>query len=102
MPRISPVDRAALQACLSILEADAHGRNLTAGRSWHEAARFAAHVVQRRALHLKPWQSTPSQVDIDDPDDDQAAALLLQRMLAGGISKFDPDPLAALKQWRRK
>jgi hypothetical protein len=59
--------------------------------------------VQRRALHLKPWQSPPCAVDENDTDERRADAVqLLQRMLANGISAFDPDPLAALRKCRPK
>jgi hypothetical protein len=73
---------------------------------WLEVARFAVYGAQMRALRLKLWQPAPS--DIDDVDaalaagDDGVmghyqAAKLLQRMLCAGLSRFEPDPLAALE-----
>jgi hypothetical protein len=74
---------------------------------WVKAAEFAAYSAQSRSLHLRPWQSPPCHVgDIDATlakgDDgvlgDYAAAKLLQKMLALGISEFEPDPLAAIER----
>jgi hypothetical protein len=72
--------------------------------AWIEVARFAAHRCQEISLHLAPWQCwPPSRVAVDDVDKPgyehrgigQSAALL-RRMLAAGVSRYHPDPLAAL------
>ena len=54
------------------------------------------------ALSLKPWQSPPIHIeeDANEPDNaerepDTAARKLLRRMLAAGVSRYDPDPLKA-------
>ena len=66
--------------------------------SWDEVAEFAAYVCQTEALHLKPWQVPPCSVDQDDPDEtNKRAQGLLRRMLAAGLSRYEPDPLTALK-----
>lgn len=71
---------------------------------WADVAAFAASSEQIDALQLKPWQAPPSH--IDDPEavialgtshPDYKAAKLLQRMLAHGVSKYAPDPLAAIE-----
>jgi hypothetical protein len=54
-------------------------------------ASFAAYCVQGDVMNLKPWESPPS-----CPSGDEAAWQLLQKMLAAGVSEFDPNPLAAL------
>ena len=46
-------------------------------------------------LRLKPWQNPPC---FGDEDGDGPADVLLQRMLAAGISRFHPDPLSALAE----
>jgi hypothetical protein len=55
-------------------------------------------------LHLKPWQPPPCWAEFDDEDNKagpisgrRAAAELLQRMLALGIGRWHPDPLAAIE-----
>lgn len=64
-------------------------------RDWAEVAWFAAQCAQRKALRLKVWELPPCCVD---PDDGTRAAKLLRKMLAAGVSRFHPDPLAALEE----
>ena len=61
-------------------------------------------------LNLQAWQTPPMWVrDLDaalrEPfggkRGDREAAELLQRMLDAGLSKYEPDPLAALDQAMR-
>ena len=50
-------------------------------------------------LRLRPWEHPPAW--IDDPDDypeSPEAAQLLKRMLAAGVSRYDPDPMATLEK----
>jgi hypothetical protein len=71
-------------------------------RSWFEMASFASYCVQGDALHLRSWQEPPTVVDEDDPDErDKQAQALLKRMLAARISRYHPDPLAALAEAKR-
>lgn len=72
-------------------------------RPWREVAEFAAYGCQCAALHLKPWQPPPCWAEIDDQDNEagpisgrRAAAKLLQRLLAAGLSRYEPDPVNAL------
>jgi hypothetical protein len=62
---------------------------------WRDVAEFAASCVQSRALHLKPWETAPC--DILDHDPDSPGKRLLKRMLKAGVSRYAPDPLAALE-----
>ena len=65
---------------------------------WQEAAEFAAYCCQIAALHLKPWQEPPCVVDENDPlDRAPDAQALLRKMLALGVSRYHPDPLAAIE-----
>jgi hypothetical protein len=74
-----------------------------------EVAQFASYSCQNKALNLRPWQDPPCAVDHpDDPQPRHAmdgrveAAMLLRDMLAHGVSRWHPDPLAALKAAKRK
>jgi hypothetical protein len=63
-------------------------------RPWHEVAEFAAYCLQCENLKLLPHQTPPCAVIGDSRARD--AADLLRRMIAAGLSEFEPDPLAAL------
>jgi hypothetical protein len=64
---------------------------------WGHVARFAAYVCQSRSLKLAPWDLPPSAVSENDGSTvDAAAVALLRRMLKAGVSRYHPDPLAAL------
>ena len=76
---------------------------------WVEVATFAAYSVQIDALALKPWQDPPANLDEDADEPDNAARAsnaagrkLLRQMLAAGVSRYDPDPLAALAEAKRR
>ena len=114
-------DRAELAHCISVA-CEQQGRaeqikEKLREESWEEVAIFCAECCQERSLHLKPWQIPPC--TIENPDDPNAGALrsdypglasdgrreaaaLLKRMLAAGISRFHPDPLAALDEAERR
>ena len=72
---------------------------------WFAVANFAARMCQERALRLKPWQYwPPCAVEVDDDDAPgfehrciRSSAALLRQMLALGISRWHPDPLAAIE-----
>jgi hypothetical protein len=93
------VDREALRRAMVIASEDP----LRAGQlddklrsePWAEVAEFAAHVCQCRSLHLKPWELPPSSFDARDDD---PGAELLRRLLAAGLSRYEPDPIAALER----
>jgi hypothetical protein len=69
---------------------------------WADAARFAAYSCQCDALKLKAWQEPAMYGDSTDGVDDfpnagrAGAADLLRRLLATGLSRFEPDPMKAL------
>ena len=70
---------------------------------WDEVAQSAAYHCQHQALSLKPWQEPPCVADEDDPHErDKNAQALLRKMLAAGVSRYDPDPMKALKSKRRR
>jgi hypothetical protein len=101
-PLLTKTDIAALELALKLAREESPGRAQQlalklAEDGWWPTARFAAYSCQVDRLHLKPWEHPPCWCD--DPDDypDREAARLLKRMLAAGISQFDPDPMAALE-----
>jgi hypothetical protein len=72
---------------------------------WYEAAHSAAYACQCAALRPKPWQPVPASEYVSVTDDDgecgpvmgrAAAAELLRRLLAAGLSRYEPDPVNAL------
>jgi hypothetical protein len=95
------VDMDALRRCMAIGMAPTEpGRkgqlvDMLKDRPWIEVAEFAAYGCQRRALKLKPFDEPPCWGGEDPPG---KAAALLDRMLAAGISQWEPDPMAALAQ----
>ena len=54
--------------------------------------------MQGRALRLKLWQSPPCHLSVDDEarDCDIEGQILLRKMIAAGLSIYEPDPIAAL------
>ena len=56
---------------------------------WEDVGRFAAFSAQIEALHLQPWESTVVYAD------SREARALRRRLFAAGLSKFEPDPVAA-------
>jgi hypothetical protein len=65
------------------------------------AALGAVYALQCRSLKLKPWEWPPCWADNPYlPSDDvqeQAAAAVLRRMFRHGVSRYHPDPLAAIE-----
>jgi hypothetical protein len=74
---------------------------------WIEVAEFACLSCRIESLSLKPWQSPPCHIDEDavpDNDDrepDTVGRKLLRQMLRAGVSRYEPDPIAALQRARR-
>jgi hypothetical protein len=76
--------------------------------SWEEVAAFCSYSEQCTNLGLRPWMEPPVWMyDIEaalalpataDDRGRREAAELLQRMLAAGISRYHPDPRAALAE----
>jgi hypothetical protein len=77
-----------------------------------EAGKFASFSAQCRMLRLPPWATVPCYL-LDDVDavlaggDDGIrgnynAAVLLKRMERHGISRWHPDPIAALREAEKR
>jgi hypothetical protein len=109
MKRLSRVDREALERALA-MDPDRNPTSNTPNRRleperWYEAGKSAAYACQCAALRPKPWQPVPANEYVSVTDDDReygpvmgraAAAELLRRMLAAGLSRYEPDPVNAL------
>jgi hypothetical protein len=103
---IDELDREALQRAMDIanrnpMRARQRAEKLT-DEPWIDVAEFAAYCVQGEALALKPWQEPPCMADEDDPRArDKDAQRLLRRMLKAGLSRYEPNPRAALAKSNR-
>jgi hypothetical protein len=73
---------------------------MMAERAFEEVGWFAAAVCQRRTLGLRPWENPPCEI-FDSDGEDVAARRLLRRMLKANVSRFHPDPTAALAAGKR-
>jgi hypothetical protein len=113
---MTPVDREALERAIEICrtkKAPADRNQIEhklATEPWIQVGEFAAYSCQMDSLHLRPWQPPPVWIDdlvaiINAGDDgvggNYAAARLLQRLLNAGLSRFEPDPIAALERMKR-
>ena len=123
MKRLSPVDREALERALKIVlgrpDREDPGRRaqverLLKEKGWFTAADFCCYCCQSELIRPRLWQPTPRDItDIEGTlakgDDglggSYRAALLLKRMLAAGLSRYEPRPveaLAAAKEARQR
>jgi hypothetical protein len=109
--KLTAVDRAALELAIEIdlANGDAAARERIKTKLREESriqvGKSCAYGQQCTNLKLAPWQPPPCQAEIDDDDGNdgpimgrRAAAELLRKMLALGVSKFHPDPLRAIAE----
>ena len=99
-------DRHALKLAMALCRAEDEAcaeqiDSMLEDRSWAEVSAFAASHCQSRALRLAPWQQPPCNGDSKHHPDPDARALL-EQMLALGVSRWHPDPMAALEETKRK
>src|SRR5712671_2701661 len=106
----SRIDRDALERAVAACRArdEASRRQIDSKLSrepWQDVAEFASYSAQNSSLGLMPWQSPPSVASLADlrlPYGDARAAResaeLLMKMLALGVSRFAPDPLAEIAE----
>ena len=81
------------------------------GRHKDEIATFCAYCCQVESLQLKPWQVAPCEIPDDDDDlripvpDFQhyrIARDLKRKLIRAGLSKWEPDPIAALERTKSR
>ena len=105
--RLRRVDREALERAIVLARASdpPHDRQIAGMLKtwpWIEVATFAAYACQDDALRLKSWQPAPCWMGDERPIDDFPAAgrvaawELRRRLLAAGLSAYEPDPIGAL------
>ena len=113
---MTDLDRDAFARAIAQMQAEAagsHGRQLidallAKGQSFAETGETACYFCQTKALRLKPWQSPPmyAAARTDGHDNGsggwKVAELLAHRLLAAGLSRFEPDPLGALERVERE
>jgi hypothetical protein len=120
MKQLSKIDREALERALKIVqnrpEREDPGRReqvelLLREQGWFTAANFAVYCCQMELVRPRLWQPTPADItDIEGTlakgDDglggSYRAALLLKRMLAAGLSRYEPRPVEALAEAKRR
>jgi hypothetical protein len=76
-----------------------------------KAGRWAAHAMQFKTLRSAPWLVLPCHIDDPertlttnekgDPHGRYAAALIVKRLREYEISRWHPDPMAALREAER-
>ena len=98
-------DRAALKLALALARNESPARaqqidSMLEDQPWEGVAQFAASCCQSRSLNLDPWQEPPCWGDSERADPD--AKKLMEQMLAAGVSKYHPDPMAALAEAKKK
>jgi hypothetical protein len=82
--------------------------SMLASQPWEEVGVFAVYSCQDDNLHLEPWQVPPCwlrtdadvQAALSMPHDHtgrREAGELVQRLLAAGLSRYEPDPLTAVE-----
>ena len=101
-------DRRAMELAIEMARADSETQRREIDdrlrtQPWQQVAEFAVWCCQDRSLKLRPWDCPPCCTkDVEDPSDDWGyrpqEVALLRRMLAAGVSRFHPDPLAAIAE----
>jgi hypothetical protein len=115
---LSEVDNAALWRAMRMARRDPMRRRqldamMETGRDKVEVAKFASYVCQADRLNLKPWETAPCHIsiaktwvelDASGPDHRHRriveAQALVQKLLKAGLSRWEPDPVAALSKRR--
>jgi hypothetical protein len=104
-------DLEAMRRAIEMLRGDVELRDSVAAmlqnQSEEEVGLFASTILQLRALRLRPWEATPAEsFNVADPSDHFGArpneVALLRRMLALGLSRYEPDPLKAIERAERE
>jgi hypothetical protein len=99
---VNRVDSEALRRALKMARAEPEYREQMARKAeaegWESAARFASYSLQIDNLGLKPWMDPPCFAEVrPDPE----ALKILLKLLGAGLSRYEPDPIAALAEARR-
>lgn len=108
MDEISAVDRDALQRSLIACRAESRARSRQIDAKlrhepWERVAQFASYSAQIESLGLSPYQDPPVYARLrnlakpyDDPRGERESAEILKKLLALGLSRYEPHPLRAM------
>jgi hypothetical protein len=114
---MTETDKAALAKAIEIARKDPTRRRrlddeLAKGKDWRRVAGDCACWCQHDALTLMPWQLPPiyyaAHLDsvlrepFGDPSGRREAGEVLKKLLALGLSRFEPDPLGAIAEAEAK
>jgi hypothetical protein len=95
------VDREALQRALKLARAEPEYceqlERKAAAECWEKAAQFASYCLQIDNLGLRPWMDPPCYAEVRP---DAEALKILLKLLGAGLSRYEPDPIAALAEAR--
>jgi hypothetical protein len=75
---------------------------------WIELALYFVSAAQSDSLHLRPWETPPLHTHDDGIVDSLGwgrrpnEVALLRKMIALGLSRFEPDPLQAIDEAERR
>jgi len=100
MEKLREVDREAMARAIELtLAGDDHRRveqvkRMLEHNPWEEVGRFCSYHRQMEALKLMPWQAPPVWGDARWYN---AASRLLRRLLKRGLSRYEPEPVEALR-----
>jgi hypothetical protein len=104
---LSEIDREALDRALRLARAEspqerARLDSIEQDKGWHEAAVRAVYHLQIRSLELKPWQAPPMEArDVVNASGGygrtRKEVTLRRRLVAAGLSVYEPHPLGALE-----
>lgn len=105
---LEPIDREALERAVEVASGDRLRKEQLDWKvendGWLDAAVFASYICQGDALRLKPWELPPLYGGPLPGDTGLVrssglqAKRLLERMLAAGLSRYEPDPVGALRR----
>jgi hypothetical protein len=106
MTKLSDVDRDALKRCIEIACTYSNRAEQIDWKiendGWLNTAKFCAYLCQSRNLRLEIQEVPPCWLldagDVEGPAFKRKpeAAKLLKRLLAAGLSQYEPDPIRAL------
>jgi hypothetical protein len=99
---VKRIDRDAMQRAIDIMRHDpfwaTHIEGKVKREGFEEAGHFASYHVQCDVLQLKPWEAPPSCVWGNFCS---GGIELRDRLVAAGLSAFEPDPVKALAETER-
>jgi hypothetical protein len=104
---LDAVDLDALQRAMAMAMEDRADQltSMLQERPWAEVAEFASYHCQMKTLRLPPWEAPPCHgywLQGDEIKRDPEGGDLCDRLLDAGLSKYEPDPKAALAKAKRR